>query len=129
MENLKRRLLNYKTVEEFLVDLKKEFGGGDNKIVKVAELKKVKQEGKIMKKLVQEFRRVARGSGYKRRPLVKEFKRGMNRVIRRKLIKTERPLKSIKQWYKRAVNLNRHWRKNKREEKRLRKRREIGAPT
>ena len=129
MENLKRRLLNYKTVEEFLVDLKKEFGGGDNKIVKVAELKKVKQEGKIMKKLVQEFRRVARGSGYKRRPLVKEFKRGMTRVIRRKLIKTERPLKSIKQWYKRAVNLNRHWRKNKREEKRLRKRREIGAPT
>ena len=33
-------------VEEFLMDLKKEFGGGDNKTIRVAELKKVvKNEG------------------------------------------------------------------------------------
>jgi len=29
--------------------------------------------------------------------LVKEFKRGINRMIRKKLIKTERPLKNIEQ--------------------------------
>jgi len=30
-----------------------------------------------------------RGSGYEGRPLVEEFKRGINRVIRRKLMKAE----------------------------------------
>jgi len=40
---------------------------------------------------------VARGSRYEERPLVKEFKRGMNGVIRRKLMKVERPPLSIKQ--------------------------------
>jgi len=35
----------------------------------------------MMKKFVQEFRRVARKSGYERRPLVEEFKRDMNGVI------------------------------------------------
>jgi len=32
--------LKYKTVGEFLVDLKKKFGRGDNETIKVAELKK-----------------------------------------------------------------------------------------
>ena len=49
--------------------------------MKVAELKRLEQEGRTMKEFVQEFRRAARGSGYKGRPLVKEFKRGMNRTI------------------------------------------------
>ena len=61
-----------------------------------------------MEKFVQEFRRVARGSRYKGRPLVKEFKRGMNRVGRRKLIEIERPPTSIEQWYEYATNLDRH---------------------
>ena len=67
--------MNYKTVGEFLADLKEESGKGDDKIIKVAELKKVKQEGKIMEKFVQEFRRMARESGYERRLLVKKFKK------------------------------------------------------
>jgi len=50
-----------------------------------------------MEEFIQEFRRVARGSEYEGRPLVEEFKRGMNGVIRRKLIEAERPLSSIKQ--------------------------------
>jgi len=48
------------------------------------------------KKFVQEFRRVARESGYKGRLLVEEFKRGMNKAIRRKLIEVERLPTSIK---------------------------------
>jgi len=36
-----------------------------------------------MEKFVQEFRRTARESGYKGRLLIKEFKREMNRIIRR----------------------------------------------
>jgi len=33
--------LNYKAVEKFLTDLKEEFDGGDNKMLKVRELKKI----------------------------------------------------------------------------------------
>jgi len=50
-----------------------------------------------MKKFVQEFKRAARGSGYERRLLIKEFKRGMNEMIRRKLMEVERPPMSIEQ--------------------------------
>ena len=38
---------------------------------------------------MQEFKRAARGSGYKGRPLVEEFKRGINGGIRRKLMEAE----------------------------------------
>jgi len=73
-----------------------------------------------MEEFVQEFRRATRGSRYEGRPLVKEFKRGMNRVIRRKLIEVERSPTSIEQWFKRAANLDRHWKESRREEDRLR---------
>jgi len=73
--------LEYKTVEEFLVDLKKEFREENNKTIKVAELKKLKQGSKTMKKFIQEFRRVVRESEYKGQLLIKKFKRGMNGTI------------------------------------------------
>ena len=41
LKDLERRLLEYKIVGEFLVNIKKEFGGGDEETVKVAELKRV----------------------------------------------------------------------------------------
>jgi len=65
--------------------------------MEVAELKKVEQEEKTIEKFVQKFRRAVRGSKYKKRPLIEEFKRGMNRAIRRKLIEVERPSRSIEQ--------------------------------
>ena len=40
MEDLETELLEYKTAGEFLVEIKKEFGGEDEKIVKIAELKR-----------------------------------------------------------------------------------------
>ena len=62
------------TVGEFLADLKKEFGREDDKTIKVVELKKVKQENKIIEEFVQKFRRAVRGSSYKKKLLVKQFK-------------------------------------------------------
>ena len=50
-----------------------------------------------MEEFVQEFKRAVRGSGYKGRPLVEEFKRGMNGEIRRKLMEAEYPLASMEQ--------------------------------
>jgi len=38
---------------------------------------------------VQEFRRVARGNEYEGRPLVEEFKRGMNETICQRLMESE----------------------------------------
>ena len=35
-----------------MAEIKKEFGGGDKKSVKVAELKKIEQEGKTMEEFV-----------------------------------------------------------------------------
>ena len=66
-------MLEYEIVGEFLVDIRKEFGRGDEESVKVAELKRLEQEGKTMEEFVQEFRRVARKSGYEGRLLVKEL--------------------------------------------------------
>jgi len=82
LEDLEGGLLEYETVEEFLTNLKKEFRGRNKKIVKVAKLKRLEQGGRIMEEFIQEFRRTVRDSRYKKRPLVEEFKRGMNRVVR-----------------------------------------------
>ena len=48
-----------------------------------------------MEEFVQEFKRVARRSGYTGRPLVEEFKRGVNGVIWRKLMEAENQPSSI----------------------------------
>jgi len=52
LEDLKIGELEYIIVGEFLTDLKKEFDRENNKIIKVAELKKVEQENRTMKKSV-----------------------------------------------------------------------------
>jgi len=59
-----------------LLELRKEFGEGNKKSVRVAELKRVEQEGRTIEEFVQEFRKIAKESGYERRVLVKEFKKG-----------------------------------------------------
>ena len=124
LEELEAGELEFKTVGEFLAEIKKEFGGGEKESVKAAELRKLEQEGKMIEEFVQEFKRAARESGYKGRPLVEEFKRGMNGAIRRKLMEAEYQPGSIKQWYKRAIALDRNWRESKREEESLRGKKE-----
>ena len=79
-----------------------------------------------MEEFIQEFKRAVRESRYKGRPLVEEFKREMNRAIRRKLMEAENQPGSIEQWYKRVTALNRNWRESRREEERLREKKEIG---
>ena len=130
MDELESGEAEYESVEEFLTCLRKEFGEGEKESVKAAELRKMEQGGKTMEEFVQEFKRAVRGSGYERRPLVEEFKRGINRGIRRKLMEAENPPASIEQWYRRATALDRNWRESRREKERLRekKEREEGAP-
>ena len=127
MEELESEEVEYESVEEFLMTLKKEFSGGEEESTKVVELRKLKQGGKTMEEFVQKFKRAARGSRYKRRPLVEEFKRGINGGIRRKFMEAENPPASIEQWYKRATALDRNWRESRREEKRLRGKKKTGG--
>jgi len=105
---LKAGELEFETVEEFLAEVKKEFGGGEEESVKAAELRKLEQGGRTMEEFVQEFKRAARESRYEGRLLVEEFKQGMNGAIQRKLMKAENQPSSIKQWYRRVMALDRN---------------------
>ena len=88
--------MEFESVGEFLAEIKKDFGGGDEESIKVAELKRMEQGSRIMKEFVQDFKRVVRGSSYKGRSLIEEFKWDMNGAIRRKLIEAENQPGSIK---------------------------------
>ena len=97
LEELETVELEFDTIVEFLAEIKKEFGGEEEELVKAAELRKLEQGGRIIEEFVQEFKRAVRGSGYKRRLLVEEFKRGMNEVIRRKLMEAKNQPSFIEQ--------------------------------
>jgi len=68
---------------------------------------------------MQEFKKVTRGSSYERRLLIEEFKRELNRAIRRKLAKAEELLSTIGEWQERVVRLDRNQRQNRAEERML----------
>ena len=125
MEELEAGEVKYETAEEFLISLKKEFGEEEEEAVKAVELRKLEQGGRTMEEFMQEFKQAVRGSRYEGKPLVEEFKRGMNGGIRRKLMEVENPPASIEQWYKRAMALDRNWRESRKEEKRLRGKKEM----
>jgi len=127
MKEMEAGEIEYELAEEFLTILRKEFTGGEEELVKAAELRKMEQGGKSMEEYVQEFKRAVRGSGYEGRLLMEEFKRGINGGIRRKLMEVENPLASIEQWYRRAMAFDRNWRESRREEERLRGKKEVGG--
>ena len=64
LEELEVGELEFETVEEFLAEIKKKFGEGEEESVKAAELRRIEQGGRMMEKFVQEFERVVRGSRY-----------------------------------------------------------------
>ena len=97
LEELEAVELEFETIGEFLTEIKKEFSGEEKESVKAAELRKLEQGGRIIEEFVQEFKREVRGSRYKRRLLVEEFKREMNEVIRRKLMEAKNQPSSIEQ--------------------------------
>ena len=77
------------TVEKLFIKIRQEFGEFDEESRKVDKLRLLEQGEKTVDKYVQEFKRAARRSGYKGRALVEEFKRGLNGVVRRRLVEAE----------------------------------------
>ena len=108
LEDLEAVKVEYESTGEFLSEIKKEFRGGDKESVKIVELKRLEQWSKLIEEFVQDFKRIARSSNYKGCPLIEEFKKGINGAIQRKLMEMENQPSFIKQWFKRAITLNRN---------------------
>ena len=52
LEDLEAEKVEYELVEEFLAEIKKEFGEEDKESLKIAELKRIEQEGRTMEEFV-----------------------------------------------------------------------------
>jgi len=81
-------------------------------------LRTIEQERRTCDEYVQEFKKIVRGSGYERWPLIEEFKRGLSKVLRRKLAEAENSSSTIEKWQERAIRLDRNQRQS-REKKRV----------
>ena len=101
------------SVEKLFTKIRNDFGE------MLEEERKIEQDGRTCDEYVQEFKKVARGSGYEARPLIEEFKRGLSGAIRRKLAEAEEPPSTIGEWQERAVRLDRNQRQSRAEERML----------
>ena len=61
-------------------------------------MRTIEQERRTCDKYVQEFKKIVRESGYERWPLIEEFKRGLSKVLRRKLAEAENSPSTIEEW-------------------------------
>jgi len=52
MEEIDTGEIEFETAEEFLAEIRREFRGGDEELVKVVELKKIEQGGRTMEEFV-----------------------------------------------------------------------------
>jgi len=98
LDELAKEESEVESAEQLFAKIRNDFREISEEKRKIEQLRTIEQGGRTCNEYVQEFKKVARGSGYKGRPLIKEFKRGLNRVIRRKLAKTEEPPTTIGEW-------------------------------
>ena len=81
--------------EQLFAKIRNNFGETSEEERKIEQLRTIEQGGRTCDEYVQELKKVTRGSGYEGRPLIEEFKRGLNGAIRRKLAEAEKPLTTI----------------------------------
>jgi len=105
------------SVEQLFTKIRNDFGETLEEERKIEQLRTIEQGGRTCDKYVQEFKKVTRGSSYKRRSLIEEFKRGLNKTIRRKLAEAEELPTTIGEWQERAVRLDRNQRQSRVEER------------
>jgi len=77
------------SAEQLFTKIRNDFGETSEEKRKIKQLRAIEQGGRTCNEYVQEFKKIARGSGYKGCPLIEKFKKGLNRAIRRKLAETE----------------------------------------
>jgi len=106
-------------VEQLFTKIRNDFGETSEEERKIEQLRMIEQAGRTCDEYVQEFKKVARGSGYEGRSLIEEFKRGLNEAIKKKLAEAEEPLTTIGEWQEIAVRLDRNQRQSRAEERML----------
>jgi len=119
MDELAKGESEVESVEQLFTKIRNNFGETSEEERKIEQLWTIEQGNRTCDEYIQEFKKVARGSSYEGRSLIEEFKRGLNRVIRRKLAEAEEPLTTIGEWQERAVRLNRNQRQSRAEERML----------
>jgi len=119
MDELAKGESEVETVEQLFSKIRNDFGETSEEERKIEQLQTIEQGGRTCNEYVQEFKKVTRRSGYEGRPLIEEFKRGLNGTIRRKLAKAEEPPTTIGEWQERAVRLDRNQRQSRAEERML----------
>jgi len=119
MDELAKRELEVETVEQLFLKIRNNFGEILEEEKKIEQLRTIEQGGRTCDEYIQEFKKVARGSSYEGRPLIKEFKRGLNRAIKRKLAEAEEPPSTIGEWQERVVRLKRNQRQSRAEKRML----------
>ena len=62
------------SAEQLFAKIRNDFGETSEKERKIEQLRTIKQGGRTCDEYVQEFKKVARVSGYEGRPLIEEFK-------------------------------------------------------
>jgi len=105
------------SAEQLFAKIRNNFGETLEEERKIEQLRTIEQGGRTCDKYVQEFKKVTRGSGYEGKPLIEEFKRGLNGAIRRKLAEAEKLPTTIGEWQERAVRLDRNQRQSRAEER------------
>ena len=125
LDELAKEESEVETAEQLFMKIRDDFGETSEEERKIEQLRMIEQGGRTCDEYIQEFKKVARGSGYEGRPLIEEFKRGLNSGIRRKLAEAEEPLTTIGEWQERVVRLDRNQRQSRAEESVGKKR---GAP-
>ena len=69
------------TAEQLFTKIRDDFGETSEEERKIEQLRTIEQGGRTCNEYVQEFKKVARGSGYEGRPLIEEFKRGRTNSV------------------------------------------------
>ena len=69
-------------IGEFLIDLKQEFSRGDNKTIKVAELKKIEQESKTIESLYRSLREQQKEMNMKEDYWLRSLREGSTELFR-----------------------------------------------
>jgi len=117
MDELAKGESEVESVEQLFMKIQNDFGETSEEERKIEQLWTIEQGERTCDEYVQEFKKVARESGYEGRPLIEEFKRGLNGVIRRKLAEAKKPPTTIGEWQERAVRLDRNQRQSRAEER------------
>ena len=119
LDELSKGESEIETVKELFHKMRNEFGETKKEERKIEQLRTIEQRGRTCDEYVQEFKKVARGSSYKRWPFIEEFKRGLSRALRKKLAEAEIPPSTIEEWQERAVRLDRNQRQSRVEKRML----------